>query len=253
MARLLASGICLLTLVIATPASARDYNPDPFGDKDFDTRPILLNKTRSTSGRLELGALFGMSVVEKYTRHIGGAVALDYHLTDYLAMELYGGYWGSNYTAIVTSEGGIVGNINASGQQRDPNIPDRTMMTYFADAVLIFSPIYGKINLVSELDFSTNIYLLAGVGINGARNLAYDYAGSQAALTAQFTSESAGISPNVVWGVGIKLFLTDWMALRLEFRDIDYLDEFDFNEDGTQQTYVTMNHMFNAGLSFFPF
>ncbi len=235
--------VFITSLLLIQNASAKEYEQDPFNDADFAIKPTLLDKAHPTQKRLELGLDFTTSMVSKYAKHKGFVGTIGYHFHDSFALELYGGIMVGKHDPIMAT---VQNKINANGGGRNPNFPDLQMMTWIADAVFLWTPIYGKINLVSELAISGNIYFLLGAGANGARHI--EYTGEKV---------SDGVKFNFQWGAGGRIYLTSWMAIRMEYRDIDYFGKWKSNNDKTKKTpdytYLTMNHMFHIGLSFFPF
>ncbi len=233
--------IVLVSLLFLPSALAKEYEQDPFNDSDFVVKPTLLDKAHSTQKRLELGLNFTTSIVSKYTKHKGFVGTIGYHFHDSFAMELYAGIMVGKHDPIMATIQSEMKDGN-----RNPNLPNLEMMSWITDAVFLWTPIYGKVNLVSELAISGNIYFLFGAGVNGAKHI--EYTGEKV---------SDGVKFNFQWGVGGRIYLTNWMAIRLEYRDIDYMGTWSSNHSGTQKTpdytYITMNHMFHVGLSFFPF
>ncbi len=250
-------------------AAGPQYNDDPFGDADFKNVPLILDVVHPTGGRGEVSLLFASSVIEKYTRHSGGLLILEYHFTDTLGLSLSGGYLHGALTNIVTDALGIIGNnVQQCIDDNDPappnycaninpNVPEYAQITGIADASVIWSPFYGKINVVSEMDVNLQLYGLAGLGAHGTRLVEATTSSPAARSDYQLTGGGFGEGgafndPKVhlTLGVGVKVFLLRWLALRGEARGLVFRDQFDLDENGTEDGYFAQYWFLNTGLTF---
>ena len=114
---------------------------------------LIDNKLHSTAGRFELTAFYDTSLNDKYVKHQGGHGALLYHLSDWLALEVFGG-------SMVGKESQILSKVRTSGnsfaQTRkgqcgwnpvggcEPNCLTSTQTTWFAGGAIQWAPFYGK-------------------------------------------------------------------------------------------------------------
>lgn len=194
--------------------------------KPREGTPLIDQKLFPMGGRFELTGIFDYSFNDKYVDHLGGSAAAAFHLFDWLAFEGFGGY-------LVGDETGIVGNVRVDGSSAkrlnenqecfndvnggngscEPQLPDMWMTTWFAGGDLQWSPIYGKISAVSELDLNFQLYALAGGGAEGItrylNNGAYD-------------TPQVRFSGN--YGLGIRLIPWKYLALRAELRNFNGLN-----------------------------
>ncbi len=99
--------------------------------------------------------------------------------------------------------------------------PDPLKNAYFGN--IVWSPIYGKFSIFSKKIYHFDIFILAGAGL-------YDNA------------RSNRFAFNI--GVGGKIFLNEWFALRIDFRNITVREAAPFNR-------IVNNRMFSLGASFF--
>ncbi len=237
-----AAPLFILACLVASTASAD--TPTTFDDFE-GSPPTVTNRFRPLKNRLELSLFFTPTLVEKYLSHTGGAAALTFHAFDWLAFEALGGYVASSEVDIISGAGGIRAQESTP---HDPNLPDQIGMSWFAFGNLEIAPIYGKINFLSELDFSTQIYFLGGVGAVGAVKHAL-VPGATDPTQTQVLGDGIKFAGDV--GVGIRLFILRWLALRAEFRDIIYTDQFDYSYQGKSPTPdVIQNFMGFFGLTF---
>lgn len=262
----------LLGLMVVSAASAAlaetapPFNHDPFGDGDFVDAPLVLDVAYPTQGRAEVGVLFSSTLIDKYTSHVGGTLDVQYHFTPTLGVGLGLSFLHGALTTIVTDPLGILGNkvqkcISDGGTACNltPNVPDYEQVTGSIDAVFVWSPLYGKINVVSELDMSLQAYTLVGAGFNGTRQVE---AVRDAAALEGYRLENGGIGAGGLFsngkahgtlGAGLKIFMVDWMALRGEVRGIGWVDEFAFGNDGVESKYISWRYLAEVGATFVIF
>jgi outer membrane beta-barrel protein len=260
-------GLLLLPLVCASTAmaAAPAYEQDPFGDEDWKDAPMILDVAHPTLGRGELGLMFSSSVIDKYNSHVGSVVDLTYSFTDTMGVDLAFGFLHGTLTPIVTDQEGIIGNrienhcIKNSVANCDinPAVPDFDQITGLFTASFLWSPLYGKINVVSELDVNLELYALAGLGVNGTRRVQVTLVNGN-----QFETTGGGVGegglfgspkPHLSLGGGVKVFVADWLNFRAEFRDIIFNDSFDFGKDGTEDSYRSHHYLAQLGLGFVLF
>lgn len=102
----------------------------------------------------------------------------------------------------------------------DPG-PDPIKNMYFAN--IVWSPIYGKLALFSKKIYHFDVYALAGGGM--------------------FDNERSNrFGFNV--GLGSKVFINDWMSVRLDFRNITVREGEPFNQ-------IINNRIYSLGVSAF--
>src|SRR6185503_5188415 len=100
-----------------------------------------------------------------------------------------------------------------------------------------WAPIYGKLNLFADLPVHFQAYLGAGGGVAGMERTSVTY------CLAPSTTDQAGnplcdqpldekrVSPLAQFGGGLRFFLGQHAALRLEARDYTFPDKFQINID----------------------
>ncbi len=267
----LSRGALALLLLFASNALAGPpkYSDDPFGDNDFRAAPLILDTAYPTRGRAEMALMFSSSTIDKYNSHIGAMAEVDYQLLDTLGLVLDFGWMHGSLTPIVTDAEGIIGNKVKTCQSNggsvcnlQPDVPDFRQITGLVSAGAMWSPLYGKINVVSELDVNLQIYVLAALGANGTRevNVEPDL-GTRTGYRLHNGNLGDGglfgdlkIHGNV--GLGVKVFMANWMELRAEVRDIFFWDQFDFtpNNASTEKDSYRSDHYFaQVGLGFLLF
>ena len=252
---------CFGSPSLAPPA----YEHDPFGDRDFDHPELILEEAFPTKGRGEMALMVTNSMVDKYTSHVGLMLDFNWHLSETFGVGLTAGYLHGSLTSIVTDAAGILGNKVAACQQDpancndiNPNVPDYLQITGVLDAVAMWSPLYGKISIVSEVDLAVQLYVLAGFGVNGTRRAVAQTTTSPAGPK-DYRLRNSGFGDtgffndpklNGTLGFGLRFFVVDWLALKGEVRGIFFRDSFDFNQDGIRDRYISQIWFTQLGLAF---
>ncbi len=218
-------------------------------EDDADAAPVVVNQTVPLKLKVEIAALFMPTLVEKYLNHIGGSVAVNLHLTDWIAIELLGGYVYMRETSIIGGAAGVRYSIATErGEVRDPNLPDLVGMSWFVQAGANISPLYGKLNFFSEFDLSAQLYLCGGIGIVGA--VKRQITGVDETATAIVANPGGAVKLAGNFGLGFRFFFNKWFAIRGEFRDFVFSDSFVFGTTGAADVDIIHNFMGLFGLSF---
>ncbi len=184
------------------------------GGEDPALLPVLIDKRFGMEGRHQASVLFSTTMVSKFTESTGFGLSYQYNFTDMLGVEVAGGYYFSDETKIMKA-------IRAEFGGNDPELSDLHQMQYTAMANLVFTPLYGKMSFASEWNPSFDLYVFAGAGLLGTRKLLPGGSAADLFRSGQYES-SAGFGFDV--GFGLHLYITDLIALRLDFRQFFYPD-----------------------------
>lgn len=172
-------------------------------------------------GRFELAPIGGISVSDSFFRRWTVGARASYHLVDSFSIDVGGAWnaWSEPLDAAVFI-----------GTPRNIDVADPSPLFGYADVGLTFDPFYGKVSLMSEWIVHFDTYLTGGVG-------------------AIFSETTDGfVQPALEVGVGGRLFLTPWLALRADLRD--YFYPANFGDGSRLQSLVLVN--IGVGI-FFPF
>lgn len=169
--------------------------------------------------RFELTPFAGISTNDAFFRRWTVGTRASYHLLDSFSIDVGGAWnaWSEQLDAVR-----IVGREQSA-------IPDPAVLYGYADAGVTFSPIYGKVSLMSEWIIHFDGFVSGGAG-------------------AVFTSNADLVHPTMQVGAGTRIFLTRWMVLRADFRDYIYPQ--------SRSGFSTLQNllMLNVGVGFyFPF
>lgn len=260
-------GLCWLAIVASgavAHAQAPEYNRKPFGETSVKSAPLIEHIAFPTARKFELGLMFSGSVVDKYTEHLGAMLDLSYHLTDTMGIATSFGFMHGGLTSTVTDrQGGIlakgknsVGCQGAACNNFVPNLPDYKQITGIWDALFVWAPLYGKINVVSEFALNLQLYGIIGLGVNGTRTISanipqgdasnYQLQGNGAFQGGIFSDPKF----HVTGGAGLKIFILKWLALRTEFRAIAFRDSFEFKKGAGPEGYTLAYWFAQGGVSF---
>lgn len=197
--------------------------------------------------RLELNPYWGFTLNDQFVSHPGPGLALNYYITNVLAVGLNGNLYS-----------GLNGDSSFNFENRRAARIGNPINEYAWNANVNFTyvPIYGKFSTFSKFIFHYDIYAVAGVGAISTRpipvidpdNRQFDY------------------KPKIAFnaGVGLRIFFTRWLAANLELRDYAYIEKLESltvstndpsNKDlWTDQSSFTNHVQAQLGLSvFFPF
>lgn len=144
-------------------------------------------------GRFELTPFAGISTNDAFFRRWTVGARASYHLIDSFSFDVGGAWnaWSEQLEAVR-----IVGQVQSA-------IPDQAVLYGYADGGVTFSPIYGKISLMSEWIIHFDGFVSGGLG-------------------AVFTSNQDLVHPAMQLGAGSRIFLTRWLVLRADLRNYTY-------------------------------
>ncbi len=179
--------------------------------------PSVTRRVFSKKGRVELTPAVGLALDDPFNDNYIFQGGIAYHISESFAVGAQGEYYASSNSAPDVSGGGGGGGL-------DFNHP-----VYAARLELIWSPIYGKVNLFAEEVFHFDTFISAGAGYVGLDQDGGSVAGTIA--------------------IGQHYFLNDWLALRWDLRD--QIFSMDVNPAGGPGKHVQNLLTFNLGLAFY--
>jgi outer membrane beta-barrel protein len=224
-----------------------------------------------------------MTLQDEYTRTILPGGQLNFHLTDWLGIGVWGGY-GIGLDTALTDQ------IVDKGQTNSVNVlslPNRRLFSqqigrikFVVAPQLTFIPLRGKLGLFEKLFVDTDFYVFGGVGVVGLEERAdvtpakYDQCFNDGNLPGSiqcFSQTASGpgtrstrIAIAPTFGAGLSLFLADFVAMTIEWRGLP----FSWNTSGTDESGFTggdfpdkaidskdylphFNHMMTLGFAFY--
>jgi len=188
------------------------------------------NRLFSVDGRWELGGNVGFSLLSRLTDHYNFNISGSYNVKDWFAFELRGGYALSRHTSLADQIQTDFFANNTISKANDA--ADLWEMTANAVVGARFQPIYGKINLMSELPVHFQFYAWLGGGF------AYLKRESIALCSQKVSARECGEfltefkpSPLVSIALGFRFFVVQGHSVKVEVRDYSYFDSYFVNVD----------------------
>ncbi len=187
--------------------------------------PIVRNQLFGLGGRFEASLTPAFSVFDKYTRHMTISAGLGYFLNDYIGFEFEGGY------AVLHGDRSLLKEIVSTavdtlqGIKKLP-LSDLKYMTWFVQGGLVLCPLYGKLELSSELAVSFHLYFVGGAGVADWR---YHQLGDALPDGTDFERIEVdyGVKPTFYFGGGLRFHFARAWSLRLEIRDEFFYDKYE--------------------------
>lgn len=163
-------------------------------------------------GRFEVAPSFMVGLNDPFTQTVGGQLDLEYFIAESFGLNINFGY-GSDITAgnstFVTPKTFLEKNELA--------VPEMGKMKYFFSGGAAWSPIYGKVSLLSEIIVHFDTFITLNFGMVGI-----DYRGWEGELNNRVEKEMGGIKFMSSVGIGERIFLNRWLVLKLELKNIIY-------------------------------
>jgi outer membrane beta-barrel protein len=190
---------------------------------------VLMKRDYSVKNKIEISLFGGLSVDDIFTQHYTAAIAVDYHIDEAFAIEAM---WMTSKVPFVMCD--VVPGSSDPTEYEDcagarwhsytdaydnihqdaklsPSNADLAMISNYLGLNVQFSPIYGKFSLFNMGLVHADFYVTAGGGV----------------ATTEYQR------PNHHWvdtgtyfvgnfGLGFRVFLARWFALRLDVRDLTF-------------------------------
>jgi outer membrane beta-barrel protein len=162
--------------------------------------------------RFEIQPSWNFSLNDQFVGHYGPVLALNFYVTNVLAIGIGGGYYFNNDSKF---------NFETRRAARVA-VP---LTEYLWQAALNFTyvPMYGKFSGFSDFIFHYDAYIVGGVGAITTRPIAVIDPDNRA-----FPWGSPKVAFNA--GLGLRIFFNRWFAAVLEVRDYIFLDKLENTE-----------------------
>ncbi|AKU90562.1 hypothetical protein AKJ08_0949 [Vulgatibacter incomptus] len=226
--------LSLLTALLAVAVVA----PDLARADDVVEKVVVRNRKHRVMDALELSPSVGFSVTNRLTSQTNFQLGIAYNFSETFALEARGGYALGGLTS--------VGDDARASRKTNPFTTNEKLVDEFQDlwrlqwqALLMprWTPIYGKINLATELPIHFQAYLTAGGGAVGLTQDSVLYcqqslSGSEESAKTGFADVCPGFANEtradwaIAGGGGFRFFVTDSVLLRMEIFDIAYPDTY---------------------------
>ncbi|HET6439413.1 MAG TPA: outer membrane beta-barrel domain-containing protein [Anaeromyxobacter sp.] len=227
---------------LAPPALAQSKS-DAFAGKI----PPVSNELYRKAGRLEASLSGNLSVNDPFYSKYFAGLKLGYHFTDSLSA---GALLASGFNTKAGSAQVCPTNSGCHSASRTQmyQVPGNIRMMAGVEGA--WAPIYGKLNVFSERVAHFDLSLIAGVDwIQYQKVISRVEAENLAA-----SGGHPGLTSSLGWhaGVGTRLFLSEWIAARLEFRPYWYFVNVpNLQEGGGSKRDLQTQLFVELGVSFF--
>jgi outer membrane beta-barrel protein len=213
-----------LVMLTASAAFAEDE-----GDALVE-KVAVRNRLYSVEGHWELGANVGFSLLSRLTDHYNFNLSGAYNVKDWFAFELRAGYALSRHTSLADQIQTDFFANNTISKANDA--ADLWEMTANAVIGARFQPIYGKINLMSELPVHFQLYAWVGGGFGWLKRESMVLCTNKVSARecGEFLTEFKP-SPLVSIALGFRFFVVQGHSVKVEVRDFSYLDSYFINVD----------------------
>jgi hypothetical protein len=267
-----------LVLGSASRASAQDIQVEG----PLAGAPAVIGLRIYREMRFQIQLQGTMTLNDEFSRTVLAGGQLMFHPTDWLGIGVWGGFGLLHIDTALTDEvatKGQTNEVNVLSLPSNSAFPNQIgQVQWIAAPQLSFIPLRGKLGIFEALFVDTDFYIFGGVGFVGIEERAeVDDNGftacssGDAPLATQITCFSAtqgsrdsrvAIAPT--FGVGLSLYLGDWVAMSFEWRALPFA----WNTSGTDESgnpngdfpdqridekdqLAHFNHMISLGFAFY--
>ncbi len=232
--------LALALAALPALAAAQSSKADAFAGKI----PPVSGQLFRTGGRLELTVAGAMSLNDAFYTKYFGTAKLTYHLGDFWSA----GAYASGGTAVLSGSSTLCSATSGCSNASDAQlwqVPGR--IQYIVGAELGWTPVYAKLNVLSEQVGHFDLTLLLGPDLIVHEKILSAQEAAALAASGGSPGTDSAIGGHV--GLAARFFFSPWIALRLEFKDYVYGVKVPNNPSvGTD----VQNQLFTeVGLSFF--
>lgn len=187
-------------------------------------------------GRFEIAPAVAFTLLDEYERSVIVGAKLQYNITDWIAIGVWGGY-GINFDTDLTSQVDQVAlrnsrtavNLNHGNQTSPGNFEKRpfgdqvAQIQWVANPQIQLTPFRGKLALFQALFIDTDAYIHAGfaaVGLNERPDCGGS--GQTACTDPKSFVRGSRIAPAPTFGIGLDFWVADLVSIGVEYRAIPF-------------------------------
>lgn len=195
-------------------------------------RVVVRNRQYRTEGALEVSPMVGFSVTNRMTSTTNFQLGLGYNFSETLGLEARGSYALSSLTSVADQARDSLYKFEPEKSGAVDEFEDLWRIQWSALLMPRWTPIYGKLNLATELPVHFQAYLSVGAGAVGLTQETVVYCQNNASPTGGGRPGECGNylqEDRVTWtgavGGGFRFFVSEMFMVRLELFDMFHPDE----------------------------
>ncbi len=205
--------LALALAALPALALAEGSKADAFAGKI----PPVSGQLFRTAGRLELSLSGAMSLNDAFYTKYFGTAKVTYHFGEFWSA----GAYASGGTAVLSGSSVLCSSNTGCENAADKQlwqVPGRIL--YIVGGELGWTPVYAKLNVLSEQVGHFDLTLLAGPDLIVHEKVLSAQDAEILAANGGSPGSASTFGGHV--GIAARFFLSQWMALRLEFKDYVY-------------------------------
>lgn len=247
----------LLAAALLIAASARAQQPI-YGPAGAPT--VVQNKLHTMSGRWEVGVLFDTALNTALVDQFGGLVTVTYHPNEWLDFGVEG-------LLHKTSLSFLAQDVRAKARERTPSqngcstgcldeFKNDNQLRAGGFGVVRVAPIYGKLNLASEVKVHFQAFVLGGAGVASIHRESVNLCADPGTAACQNYQQSDATRLVGDAGAGFRFYFGQRWSLTSEVRGYFFSSSYKLANDltapatGAPRSYLAAIATFDAGLSF---
>lgn len=199
--------------------------------------PAVHNLRQYRNGRVELAPSITATLLDEYRRTFLFGLRLNYGITDWLGIGVWGAYGALSTTTGLTeqidakakrsfdttatqAERGGLTQVNVPGNPGQGKFQSQvSQLTFFALPQITLTPFRGKFSLFESLFADLDVYVFAGAGVVGTKERV-DCADFTTCAQNHLLETKIKFAPT--WGLGFNFYLNQFVGLGLEYRMIPF-------------------------------
>ena len=197
--------------------------------------PAVRKERLYRQGRFELAPTVSFTLLDEYRRTILIGARLQYNLTEWLSIGVWGGYGIASLPTALTSEIDssaprnvfTKSNVNP-GTPTDANngtsfVDQTAKMNWVAAPQLQFTPFRGKLAIFQKIFVDTDAYLHGGAAFVGIQERAQCGSNGQVSCSDPSSfglASSTKIAPT--FGLGLNFYINNFVSIGLEYRALPF-------------------------------
>ena len=197
---------------------------------------VVRNRLHTVKGKFEVSPGVGFTLTNKLTEHTNFELGLGYNLFETFAVELRGGYALGGLTSVseqvqteIYADSPVIGGTAVPKNATPNDFADLWQLQWQALILPRWQPIYGKLNLATEVPIHFQVFLTAGGGYVGLHRESIVYCQNggtgRGAECAEYLQEDR---QDVAFGAGggLRFWAYEDIQLKIELFDLAFFDDY---------------------------